>query len=173
MLAPSRIHCTNFAKVSNLLGVNATATVTGTSFLGNVVRGGAGGSGADGGDGIGGALAVAIGGTSDASSVSLDNSLLTLNVAQGGAGGLGANGGNGSGGGMFAGADGSASLDQTDVLLDLALAGLAGAGGTSGIGIGGGLYVTSGGVGVVSLHTSTVALNFASTSNDNIHGTVT
>jgi hypothetical protein len=34
-----------------------------------------------------------------------------------------------------------------------------------------GLYVTTGGV--VSLHKSTVALNFASTSNNDIYGTVT
>jgi hypothetical protein len=110
-------------------------------------------------------IAVALGGTSHTSSVSLSNSLLSLNVAQGGRGGSGADGGNGSGGAMFVGADGSASLDQTNVLLDLAIAGLAGAGGTNGSGIGGGLYGTSGGVGVVTLHKSTVALNFASTSN--------
>ncbi len=51
------------------------------------------------------------------------------------------------------------------------MGGLAGAGGSSGEGIGGGLYVTTGGV--VTLHKSTVALNFASTSNNNIDGTVT
>ena len=38
-------------------------------------------------------------------------------------------------------------------------------------GIGGGLYVTTGGV--VTLKKTTVALNFASTSNGNIYGTVT
>ena len=72
---------------------------------------------------------------------------------------------------MFVGAGGSASLDQTDVLLNLALGGLAGAGGSNGDGIGGGLYVTTGGV--VTLHKSTVALNFASFSNDNIFGVYT
>ena len=44
-------------------------------------------------------------------------------------------------------------------------------GGTDGDGIGGGLYVTSGGV--VTLKKSTVSLNLASTSNNDIFGTVT
>ena len=46
----------------------------------------------------------------------------------------------------------------------------AGAGGSDGDGIGGGLYISTGGV--VTLKKTTVALNFASTSNDNIYGTV-
>jgi fibronectin-binding autotransporter adhesin len=150
---------------------NATATVSNTSFLGNLAQGGAGGTGAGGGNGIGGGIAVGIGGSSDASSVSLTNGLLSLNLAQGGKGAKGANGGNGEGGGMFVGAAGSATLDQFDVLLNLALAGLAGTGGTSGEGLGGGLYVTSGGV--VTLDKTTVVLNIASTSNGNIYGTVT
>jgi len=80
---------------------------------------------------------------------------------------------NGWGGGAFVGAGGSATLDQTDVLLNLALGSLACEGGSNsnGDGIGGGLYVATGGM--VSLKKSTVALNFASTSNDNIYGTVT
>jgi len=89
---------------------NSTATITNTSFLGNLAQGGAGGSGANGGAGIGGAIAVAIGGASDSSSVSLSHSSLIGNVAQGGKGGAGANGGNGSGGGAFIGAAGSASF---------------------------------------------------------------
>jgi hypothetical protein len=51
------------------------------------------------------------------------------------------------------------------------LGGLAGAGGSDGDGIGGGLYIWTGGV--VTLKKTTVTLNFASTSNDNIYGTVT
>ena len=58
-----------------------------------------------------------------------------------------------------------------DVSLNQALGGLPGAGGSDGDGIGGGLYITTGGV--VTLKKTTVALNFASTSNDNIYGTVT
>ena len=56
------------------------------------------------------------------------------------------------------------------MILNLALAGLAGAGGSDGDGIGGGLYVATGGV--VTLKKTTVAPNFASTSNANIYGTV-
>ncbi len=70
---------------------------------------------------------MAIGGTSDTSSVSLGNSLLRLNMAQGGKGGSSANGGNGSGGGMFVGADGSASLFQSGVVNNLAQGGAGGA----------------------------------------------
>ena len=71
------------------------------------------------------------------------------------------------------GAAGTATLDQMDVLLNLAIGGLAGFGGSDGKeGIGGGLlYVTAGGV--VSLKKTTVALNFASTSNNNIYCIVT
>ncbi len=65
---------------------------------------------------------------------------------------------------------GSVTSNQSDVLLNFALAGLAGQGGSNGSGIGGGLYVTSGGV--VTLHKPTAALNFASTSNNDIYGTV-
>ena len=68
-------------------------------------------------------------------------------------------------------AAGSAALDQSDILLNLAFGGLAGKGGSDGDGIGGGLYVTTGGV--VTLKKTTVALNFASFSNNNIYGTVT
>jgi hypothetical protein len=72
---------------------------------------------------------------------------------------------------MFVSAAGSAALDQFDIALNLALGGLAGAGGTNGEGIGGGLDVTTGSV--VTLKKTTVALNVASTSNNNIDGTVT
>ena len=142
---------------------NSTATITSTAFLANLAQGGAGGAGANGGDGEGGGIAVAIGGASDTSSVSLSNSLLFFNVAQGGLGGKGADGGNGEGGGMFVGAAGGSTIDPTDILVNLALGALGGIGGTNGEGIGGGLYVTSGDVGVVTLHKTTVALNFAST----------
>ena len=64
----------------------------------------------------------------------------------------------------------SATLEDTVVSLNLALGGLAGAGGSAGDGIGGGLYIWAGGV--VTLKKTTVTLNFASTSNNNIYGTV-
>jgi len=66
---------------------------------------------------------------------------------------------------------GDPARNQTNVLLDLAIAGLAGAGGTNGSG--GGLYVANLTPGAVTLHKSTVALNFASTSNSDIYGPVT
>ena len=66
---------------------------------------------------------------------------------------------------------GSASLRPVRGPSEPALAGLAGAGGSDGDGIGGGLYVATGAV--VTLKKSTVAFNFASTSNSNIYGIVT
>jgi hypothetical protein len=117
---------------------------------------------------------VAIGsilGFSDTSSLSLSDSTLFGNVALGGAGGALANGGNGWGGGAFVGAGGNATIDQTSITLNLAMGGLAGAGGSDGDGIGGGLYVATGAT--VSLKKTKVASNYASTSNDDIYGTVT
>ena len=66
----------------------------------------------------------------------------------------------------LSGSGGTAAFDQSDILLDLALGGLAGQGGNNGNGSGGGLYVTTGGL--VSLKKTTVALNFASTSGNNV-----
>jgi hypothetical protein len=77
----------------------------------------------------------------------------------------------GWGGVAFVGAGGSATLDQTSVTAILTMGGLAGAGGSDGDGFGGGLYVATGAT--VSLKKSNVAGNYASTSNDEIYGTVT
>jgi hypothetical protein len=153
------------------LGDYGTATVTNTAFLGNLAQGAAGASGLIGGEASGGAIAVGEFNTGDdGASLTMSGCLLIGNVAQGGAGGSGADGGNASGGGIFVAVDSSATLDQTVVSMNLALGGLAGAGGSDGDGIGGGLYISTGGV--VTLKKTTVALNFASTSNDNIYGTV-
>ena len=153
------------------LGDNGTATVTNTAFLGNLAQGAAGASGLIGGEARGGAIAVGQFNTGDdGASLTMSGCLLIGNVAQGGAGGSGADGGNASGGGIFVALDSSATVDQTVVSMNLALGGLAGAGGSDGDGIGGGLYISTGGV--VTLKKTTVALNFASTSNDNIYGTV-
>jgi hypothetical protein len=153
---------------------NGTATITNTKFAGNLAQGGAGAPGANGGDGIGGGLAVSIGSflgiTADTSSLSLSGSTLTGNVVQGGAGGSGANGGNGWGGGAFVGSGGSASLAGSTITANQALGGLAGSGGSDGQGIGGGLYVDTGAS--VFLKKTKVKGNVASTSNDNIYGTV-
>jgi hypothetical protein len=153
------------------LGGNATATITNTAFLGNLAQGAAGASGLIGGEARGGAIAVGRFNTGDdGASLTMSGCLLIGNVAQGGAGGSGADGGNASGGGIFVAEDSSATVNQTVVSMNLALGGLAGAGGSDGDGIGGGLYISTGGV--VTLKKTTVALNFASTSNDNIYGTV-
>ena len=71
----------------------------------------------------------------------------------------------------FAGAGGSALLQQTTVTANTAMGGLPGAGGSAGDGIGGGLYVATGAS--VFLKKTKVAGNVASTSSDNIDGTVT
>ncbi len=105
-------------------------------------------------------------GNSDTSSLAMTGGLVTGNIAQGSRAGSGATGGNAFGGGAWIGAEGSASFDQSDILLNGALSGLFG----NGEGIGGGLYAASGAV--VTLHKLTVAQNLASTSNNNIDGTV-
>jgi hypothetical protein len=153
---------------------NGTATITNTKFAGNLAQGGAGAPGASGGDGLGGGLAVSIGSflaiTADTSSLSLSGSTLTGNVAQGGAGGSGANGGNGWGGGAFVGAGGSVLLAGSTITANQALGGRAGSGGSDGDGIGGGLYVDTGAS--ASLKKTNVNGNLASTSDDDIYGTV-
>jgi hypothetical protein len=79
---------------------------------------------------------------------------------------LGAKGGNAWGGGTWVGAGGSASFDESNILLNEALSVLIGGGEVKG----GGLYVATGAV--VTLHKSAVAQNLASTSKNNIYGTV-
>ena len=72
---------------------------------------------------------MAIGGASDASSVTVSSSLITGNIAQGGRGGSGASAGDGSGGGAFIGAAGAASFDETNFFANSAIgAGVGGAG---------------------------------------------
>jgi hypothetical protein len=67
---------------------------------------------------------------------------------------------------QIVGAGGSATFDQSNILLNEALSVLH----SNGEGNCGGLYAATGGV--VTLHKSTVAQNFASTSNSNIYGTM-
>ncbi|MFI5458684.1 MAG: beta strand repeat-containing protein [Isosphaerales bacterium] len=162
-------------------GVDSTAAVSDALFFENQAGGGAGGNGATGGVGAGGAIANG-GGTgalevaflglgTDTSSLSLAGSALIFNVAQGGAGGAGGNGGSGLGGGLFADAVTTAAISNSLLVLNHAIGGEGGSGGTDGNGFGGGIYVTSGAS--VSLKKTTVALNVASTSNNDIDGTVT
>ena len=94
-----------------------------------------------------------------------------LTAATGGAGATGGNGGNGQGGGIFV--DGASPFGTPDVALigctvefNEADGGAAGAGGSGGQGIGGGVY----NLGTFSYDAATtIALNVASTSNDDIY----
>jgi hypothetical protein len=158
-----------------------TATVSTTLFLGNRAVGGAGGSGAAGGIGEGGAIANG-GGFGDlvllannlgldTSSLTLDQSTLIFNVASGGNGGAGGNGGNGSGGGLFADPDTTAAISDSWLGFNQATGGQGGLSGTSGDGFGGGIDVVDGAS--VSLENTKVAGNHASTSNNDILGSVT
>ncbi len=105
--------------------------------------------------------------------------MIASNLARGGNGGSGANGGDGLGGGIWFGLPTSTpppqnSIDNSVITGNFALGGRAGAGGMDGQGKGGGLYVdfATGATALVKLKKSLVILNFASTSNDNIYGTV-
>jgi hypothetical protein len=168
-------------------GVYSTAAVSHSLFVGNLAVGGAGASGATGGTGAGGAVAngggigaievgflltLGIGSGVDNSSLSLDHTLLSLNVAQGGAGAAGANGGDGLGGGCYVLGTTSVSIDATTIDVNAALGGAGGAGGANGDGTGGGLYVGTGAAVTLDKATS-VFLNFASTSADEIFGSYT
>jgi hypothetical protein len=163
-------------------GVDSAATVSHALFLANQAGGGAGGSGAAGGVGAGGAIANGggagafevnfLGLGTDTSSLSLDHSTLTLNVAQGGAGGAGGNGGSGLGGGVYVLGTTTAAIDSTAIAFNAALGGSPDTGGSSGQGVGGGLNIDTG-AGVVLAQGTTVAGNFASTSNDDIFGVFT
>ncbi len=94
----------------------------------------------------------------------ISNSSFTSNLASGGAGTV-------ANGGAYVGAGGSATIDQTNLIANLALGGPASSGGSDSDGSGAGLYVATGTT--VSLKKSQVAGNFASTSNNDIDGTVT
>ncbi len=174
--------------------VPATATFTNTSLIGNVAQGGNGGAGD--GAGAGGPGGLGAGGAAyndAASSLSISCSLMSLNEAAGGCGGAGgSSGAGGAGGEGFGGAIYNAgpiaiefdnfvlgilpgaTLDLTDDLVtaNLAIGGTPGHGattGSTGQGTGGGLYLATGGTATVNQ--TVIVLNFASTSDRNIHGT--
>jgi hypothetical protein len=163
-------------------GVDSSAVVSDCSFAGNVALGGSGGSGAAGASGAGGAIAngggfnelevIFLGLPSDTSSVTVVGSELGFNVAEGGAGGAGSNGGSGQGGGCYVYGGTTATIDDSKVVLNAAYGGAAGAGGSSGQGVGGGLYIGIG-AGVTLSSASEISDDFASTDDDNIHGTYT
>ena len=107
----------------------------------------------------------------DTSSLTLDQSTLIFNVAQGGKGGFGGSGGNGSGGGLFADPDTTAAISSSWLGFNQATGGQGGLGGASGDGFAGGIDVAIGAS--VSLETTKVAGNDASSSNNDILGSVT
>ena len=96
-------------------------------------------------------------------------------MAVGGGTGLFASGGNGYGGGAYVASGGSAQFQSTLISANLAIGGSnpfgSHFGGSPGDGIGGGLYVDMSAS--VSLKNAIVSRNIATTSDANIHGTVT
>src|SRR5262249_9705729 len=141
------------------------------------------GAGAGGGNAVGGGVYNGRF-TLQAASLRLIDSAVTDNQATGGAGGAGGNGGAALGGGIAnANTTASGALITTDpypvvtllgasVTGNQADGGAAGAGGTVGLGVGGGLYNQIGAVAFADQHTK-IKKNKASTSNDDVFGTVT
>ncbi len=120
--------------------VAATATIEGSTFLGNRAIGG---TGPVGGAGRGGALA-----NLNAGSMTVISSLIALNSAIGGAGTAG-NGGVGQGGGIFNGGPipigaPTLSIESSLIVFNEADGGVS-TGGVEGLGFGGGVYVMPGG----------------------------
>src|SRR5262249_6059881 len=148
------------------------ASITNSTFTGNVALGGAGGPGSVGGSALGGAIALGFPGFVDTSALTLTNSLLSNNVARGGAGGVGGNGGDAQGGGLWVGPGARAALRASTVTENQAIGGAAGAGGSAGQGKGGGLYIDA--LAQVCLDLVTQRRlhgNHASTSGDDVFGT--
>jgi hypothetical protein len=160
-----------------------TATVSQITIADNQATGGAGADGASGGNAVGGGVYNGRF-TLQAATLKLSDSVVTANQATGGAGGVGGNGGNALGGGIAnANTTATGALITTDpfpvlTLLDTSVTenqadgGAAGAGGTVGLGVGGGLYNQVGAVAFADTHTK-IKKNHASTSNDDVFGTVT
>jgi len=167
------------------LGFGATASLSGSTIQGNLARGGDGGfslapdgSGAgNGANAFGGGIGVGegtlFGLTTDASSITVDTSMVSGNVVQGGNGGfLDGNGGNGQGGGVFADKGTNVMMLQTTVSGNEADGGFASFLGTSdGKGQGGGVYVST----TATVRDDLPALisgNNATTSNNDVFGPI-
>jgi hypothetical protein len=151
-----------------------TATLLRTSILNNTATGGAGANGGTGGDALGGGVfngrPTGAGDHPDqAAMLTIIDSIISGNIATGGAGG------NGFGGGIFNGNPVPVTGTPTLVLLNTEVTGnqaVGGACGTDGVGQGGGLYNQDGAVADVDAFTEIVD-NLASTSDDDIFGTIT
>jgi hypothetical protein len=148
-----------------------TATVTDTAIVNNQALGGAGAAGGNGGNAIGGGVyngRVAGAGPNpeQASSLELIDCTGSANLAQGNTGG--------DGSAITGDTPPTLDLDGTNVTANRAVGGAAGSGGVAGTGVGGGLFNDSpdGAIAEVDAFTH-FSGNKATTSNDDIFGTVT
>ncbi len=141
-LAPgAQVTYLNASNGGGIAIVASTGTVTGSTLIGNVVRGGDGAAGVAGSPGLGGGIEVAFGATATVS-----NCLLSGNIAQGGNGGSGAAGGVGAGGGIEVSTDSVSGASRVAIsdcvfLGNQALGGAGGSHGDGGDGVGGGISV--------------------------------
>ncbi len=152
---------------------SSALTISNSTVFGDQAIGGAASSGIPAGNGIGGGLD-----DSFDSSATVSNTTFVGNFVKGGSGSHGQSDGNGLGGAIFVGLgslsgspdDSSLALSGCTLLLNVAQGGSVCEGG-DGQGVGGGLYAATGAS--ATLSKTTVKLNFASTSNNNIYGDVT
>jgi hypothetical protein len=156
---------------SNLFGKGLKVTVSDCTFAHNAAFGGPGGVGGNagvpsGGNAWGGGLADLLG-----TALTISDSTVEDNLAIGGDGGSGGNGGDALGGGIYADAHANLTLMGATIDKNHAIGGAAGLGGSDGQGIGGGLYIVSGGVACADA-LSVIAGNNATTSNDDVFGTL-
>jgi uncharacterized protein (TIGR03118 family) len=147
----------------NIPGHTADLSVERCVLLGNQALGGAGDAG---GTGRGGGIENAAG-----ANLTVSDSALILNQAVGGHALGGGNGGNGLGGGGFNDAASSVTFQSSIIISNEATGGTGGLGGSDGQGVGGGLYLTPGGTACADLWTAIFG-NYASTSNDDVFGTL-
>jgi hypothetical protein len=104
-------------------------------------------------------------------STTVIDSLVSDNQAQGGNGSTG-NGGNGLGGGIFSDATAVLTVTGSTITGNDAIGGTGAAGFSNGKGVGGGAYIAPGGSACED-DATVIALNLASTSNDDVFGVLT
>jgi hypothetical protein len=146
----------------NFLG-RVTGTVEGCALLQNEAIGGTGGDGARGGNALGGGLGAGHFGLPPffSGEVTVSNTLVAGNLARGGDGGADGNGGDGLGGGVYNGAGSAMTATRSLITFNRAWGG-----GSDGVGKGGGVY----NLGLFTDDLTLIALNLASTSDDNCFG---
>jgi hypothetical protein len=157
--------------------VGGIAIITNSTISLNESLGGAGRAGANGGDAVGGGIANAVSGLErglpDPASLIVSNCQIIGNTAEGSTASSGAVGGDGLGGGLFVGpGSGTAMLKGVLVSGNQAQGGAKGQGTTTGQGLGGGVYVDPG-ASVTADRQTRIVGNRASTSNDDVWGTIT